>query len=91
MIPILHLHDIHPIRHTDLDTAQQIRAILLLCGHLEAQWTRDEDVAFHQLRFIRRHHHNSPSLARDLDAEAEIVIAVTSEVDEVIYGEAGAG
>ena len=89
MIPVLHLHHIQSIHHTDLDAAQQIRAILPFRRHLDPQRTRDENIAVHQLRLVRRHHHNSPSFACDLDTDTEVVIAVPSKVDDVVDGVTG--
>ena len=86
MIPILHLHDIQAVHDANLDTAQQVRALLLFRRHLQSNGAGHDDVAVHQFLLVGRHHHHPPGFSSELDSESEIVIAVPSEIDQMIYG-----
>lgn len=91
MFPVLHLHHIHTVHNANFQTTQQICAVFPFSCHLKAKRTRNENITVNQLLFVRRHHDHSPSLPSNLDAESKIVVTVSAEVHEMVYGEVGAG
>ena len=87
MFPILHLHNIQAVCDADFDTAQYVGTLLLLGRHLQSQWTGHDEIAVQQFVLVSRGHDDSPSFSGDLDAKPEVVVGISSEVDQVVNGE----